>query len=39
MIIHHKLTTYYVQGNGQVESTNKTLGFFLAKLVNVNHID
>jgi hypothetical protein len=26
MIVHHKSTTYYPQGNGQVESTNKTLG-------------
>jgi hypothetical protein len=39
MIIHHKLTTYYPQGNGQVESTNKTMGNILAKLVNVNHIN
>jgi hypothetical protein len=25
MITHHKSTIYYPQGNGQVESTNKTL--------------
>jgi hypothetical protein len=36
MIVHHKSTTYYPQGNGQVESTNKTLGKILAKLVDVN---
>jgi hypothetical protein len=36
MIIHHKSTTYYPEGNGQVELTNKTLGKILAKLVNVN---
>jgi hypothetical protein len=39
MIVHHKLTTYYPQGNGQVELTNKTMGNILAKLVNVNHIN
>jgi transposase InsO family protein len=39
MIVHHKPTTYYPQGNGQVELTNKTLGKSLAKLVNVNHND
>jgi hypothetical protein len=36
MIIHHKSTTYCLQGNGQVESTNKILGEILVKLVNVN---
>jgi hypothetical protein len=25
MIIHHKSTSYYPQGNGQAESTNKML--------------
>jgi len=25
MIIHHKSTTYYPQGNGQAKLTNKTL--------------
>jgi hypothetical protein len=39
MIVHHKSTTYYLQRNGQVELINKTLGIFLAKLINVNHID
>jgi hypothetical protein len=39
MIIHHKLATYYPQGNGQVKLTNKTLGNILAKLVNVNRTD
>jgi transposase InsO family protein len=37
MIVHHKSTTYYSQGNGRAKSTNKTLGKILAKLVNVNH--
>jgi hypothetical protein len=36
MIVHHKSTTYYLQGNGHAKSTNKTLGKILAKLVNVN---
>ncbi len=36
MIIHHKSSTYYPQENGQVGSTNKTLGHSLAKLVNAN---
>ncbi len=39
MIVHHKSTTYYPQGNGQVESINKNLGKILAKLINVNRID
>jgi hypothetical protein len=39
MIVHHKLTTYYPQGNGQVELTNETLGKILAKLINVIHND
>jgi hypothetical protein len=29
-------TTYYPQGNGQVESTNKVLKTLLSKLVSVN---
>ncbi len=29
-------TTYYLQGNGQVESTNKVLGTLLTKLVSEN---
>jgi hypothetical protein len=36
MIVHHKSTTYYLQGNGHAKLTNKTLGKILAKLVNVN---
>jgi hypothetical protein len=36
MITHHKSTTYYPQGNGQAELTNKTLGMILAKIVNAN---
>jgi hypothetical protein len=36
MITHHKSTTYYPQGNGQVKSTNKMLKHILTKLVNVN---
>ncbi len=39
MIVHHKSTTYYPQGNGQDESTNETLEKILAKLVNVIHND
>jgi hypothetical protein len=38
MILHHKSTTYYPQGNKQIKSTNKTLGKILAKLVNANQI-
>jgi hypothetical protein len=36
MISHHKSTTYYPQGNGQVELTNKAFGKILTKLVNAN---
>jgi transposase InsO family protein len=36
MIVDHKSTTYYLQGNGRAELINKTLGKFLVKLVNVN---
>jgi hypothetical protein len=36
MISYHKSTTYYPQGNGQVELANKTLGKILTKLVNAN---
>jgi hypothetical protein len=32
MTVHPKSTTYYPYGNGQAESTNKTLGKILAKL-------
>jgi len=36
MISNHKSSTYYLQGNGQAELTNKTLGKILTKLVNAN---
>jgi hypothetical protein len=36
MISHHKSTLSYPQRNMQTESTNKTLGTILAKLVNAN---
>jgi hypothetical protein len=36
---HVNSTTYYPQGNGQVESTNKVLGTLLTKLVSENTID
>jgi len=39
MITYHKLTTYYLQGNEQAKSTNKTLGKILTKLVNANWMD
>ncbi len=39
MISHHKLSTNYPQGNGQVESINKTLGKILTKFVNANQTD
>ncbi len=36
---HVSFTTYYPQGNGQVESTNKVLGTLLTKLVSENRTD
>jgi len=36
---HVSSTTYYLQGNGQVESTNKVLRTLLTKLVNENKTD
>jgi len=33
---HVSFTTYYYQGNGQVEFINKVLGTLLTKLVNEN---
>jgi len=39
MISHHRSTTYYLQGNGQVELTHKTLGKILTKVVNANQMD
>jgi len=34
LLKHVSSTTYYPQGNGQVESTNKIIGRLLTKLVN-----
>ncbi len=39
MISHHKSTLSYPQRNMQTESTHKTLGTILAKLVNANWIN
>jgi hypothetical protein len=39
LLWHTISTTYYPQGNGQEESTNKIIGLFFTKLVNENHID
>jgi hypothetical protein len=39
LLYHTTLVTYYLQGNGQVESTNKVISSLLIKLVNENHID
>jgi hypothetical protein len=36
---HVNSTTYYPQGNGQANSTNKVLGTLLTKLVNENKTD
>ncbi len=36
LLWHMISTTYYPQGNGQVESTNKVIGSLLIKLVNEN---
>jgi hypothetical protein len=36
---HVSSTTYYPQGNGQIESINKVLGTLLTKLVSENRID
>ncbi len=36
MVTHHKSTTYYPQGNGQVESINKILGRLLAKMIRMS---
>jgi len=33
---HISYIIYYLQGNGQVESTNKVFGTLLSKLVNEN---
>ncbi len=39
LLKHVSFTTYYPQGNGQVEFSNKVLGTLLAKLVSENRID
>jgi hypothetical protein len=39
MLKHVSSTTYYPQGNGQAESTNKVIGRLLTKLVNEKKID
>ncbi len=36
---HVNSTTYYPQGNGQVESTNKIFGTLLTQLISENRID
>jgi len=36
MISNHKSSTYYLQGNEQAKSINKTLGKILTKLLNTN---
>ncbi len=36
---HVSFITYYPEGNGQVESTNKVLRTLLTKLVNENKLD
>jgi hypothetical protein len=36
---HVSSTTYYPQGNGQVESINKVLGTLLTKLISGNRTD
>jgi hypothetical protein len=35
---HTRFTTYYLQGNGQAESTNKVIGLLLSKLGNENRM-
>ena len=39
LLRHTTSTTYYPQGNGQAESTNKVIVTMLQKLVNDNHTD
>ena len=39
MLRHTTSTTYYLQGNGQAESTNKVIVTMLQKLVNDNRTD
>jgi hypothetical protein len=35
LLKHVSFTTYYLQGNGQVESINKVLGTLLTKLMKI----
>ncbi len=39
LLKHVSFTTYYPQGNGKAEFTNKVLGTLLTKLVNENKTD
>jgi hypothetical protein len=39
LLWHMTSTTYYPQGNGQVESTNKVIGSLLIKLMNEDCTD
>ena len=39
LLQHRTSTTYYPQGNGQAESTNKVIGHLLSKLVNDRRTD
>ncbi len=39
LLKHVSSTTYYPQGNGQVESINKVLGTLLTKLISENKTD
>src|SRR5450759_108928 len=39
LLQHRTSTTYYPQGNGQAESTNKVIGHLLSKLVNEKRTD
>ena len=39
MVIHRKSAPYHPQANGQAESTNKTLCFAIAKVVEGNCMD
>jgi hypothetical protein len=39
LLKHVSSTTYYPQGNGKVESTNKVFGTLLTKLISENKID
>jgi hypothetical protein len=36
LLRHTTSTTYYLQGNGQLESTNKVIGSLFTKLVSEN---